>query len=72
MVTFLIICNVTIWVTNTFNMEKYHLNQHVRLCFGDDAWVMVKHATFPLMLFYRFHASVCLADIWKSAYESGD
>nr|XP_054930120.1 proton channel OtopLc-like [Dermacentor andersoni] len=72
MVTFLIICNVTIWVTNTFNMEKYHLNQYVRLCFGDDAWVMVKHATFPLMLFYRFHASVCLADIWKSAYESGD
>lgn len=72
MVTFLVICNVTIWVTNTFNMEKYHLNQYVRLCFGDDAWVMVKHATFPLMLFYRFHASVCLADIWKSAYESGD
>lgn len=72
MVTFLIICNVTIWVTNTFNMEKHHLNQNVRLCFGDDAWVMVKHATFPLMLFYRFHASVCLADIWKSAYESGD
>lgn len=72
MVTFLIICNVTIWVTNTFNMEKFHLNQYVRRCFGDDAWMLVKHATFPLMLFYRFHSSVCLADIWKSAYESGE
>ncbi|CAN8032390.1 unnamed protein product, partial [Ixodes persulcatus] len=72
MVTFLIICNVTVWVTNTFNMEKYHMNRYVRKCFGEDAWVMVKHATFPLMLFYRFHASVCLADIWKSAYESGE
>ncbi|CAN8006136.1 unnamed protein product [Ixodes hexagonus] len=72
MVTFLIICNVTVWVTNTFNMEKYHMNPYVRKCFGEDAWVMVKHATFPLMLFYRFHASVCLADIWKSAYESGE
>ncbi|XP_064485109.1 proton channel OtopLc-like isoform X3 [Ornithodoros turicata] len=69
-VTFLIVCNIAIWVTNTFQTEKPHLNNYMRMCFGESAWVMVKHSTLPLMLFYRFHSSVCLADIWKSAYES--
>jgi hypothetical protein len=28
--------------------------------------------TVPLTMFYRFHSSVCLVDIWKSAYERGE
>ena len=31
-------------------------------------WVLIKHTTVPLTLFYRFHAAVAFADIWVGAY----
>ncbi|XP_054721630.1 proton channel OtopLc-like isoform X2 [Uloborus diversus] len=68
-ITFLIILNLTLWVVNTFELksvEHYHGQEEY---FGDLIWMFVGHTTLPLMLFYRFHSSVCLADMWKSAYE---
>ncbi|XP_076362710.1 proton channel OtopLc-like isoform X2 [Tachypleus tridentatus] len=71
LITFLIICNLSMWIVNTFehkSVEHYHEQKH----FFGSIWSIIAHATLPLMLFYRFHASVCLADIWKSAYEKGE
>ncbi|XP_022241970.1 otopetrin-2-like isoform X1 [Limulus polyphemus] len=71
LITFLIICNLSMWIVNTFehkSVENYHEQTH----FFGSIWSIVSHATLPLMLFYRFHASVCLADIWKSGYEKGE
>lgn len=68
-ITFLIILNLTLWIVNTFELksvEHYHGQEEY---FGDLVWMFIGHATLPLMLFYRFHSSVCLADMWKSAYE---
>lgn len=68
-ITFLIILNLTLWVVNTFELksvEHYHGQEEF---FGDLVWMFIGHTTLPLMLFYRFHSSVCLADMWKSAYE---
>ncbi|KAF8790530.1 proton channel OtopLc-like isoform X2 [Argiope bruennichi] len=68
-ITFLIILNLTLWIVNTFELksvEHYHGQEEY---FGDLIWMFIGHTTLPLMLFYRFHSSVCLADMWKSAYE---
>ena len=34
------------------------------------SWTLIVHATVPLTIFYRFHSSVCLAEIWKNAYKT--
>jgi hypothetical protein len=33
------------------------------------AWSIIQAFTSPLSVFYRFHSSVCLADIWQEAYQ---
>ncbi|XP_076339774.1 proton channel OtopLc-like [Tachypleus tridentatus] len=71
LVTFLIICNLSMWIINTFEhkiIEPY--NKHNS--YFDELGFIVTQTTHPLMLFYRFHSSVCLADVWKSAYEIGE
>ncbi|XP_071036046.1 proton channel OtopLc isoform X2 [Parasteatoda tepidariorum] len=67
-VTFLIICNLTMWIINTFEAKSVESHYGLHVYFGKYVWMFVSHATLPLMLFYRFHSSACLADIWKSAY----
>ena len=32
-------------------------------------WAIIQAFTSPLSIFYRFHSSVCLADIWQEAYD---
>ncbi|KFM76698.1 Otopetrin-1, partial [Stegodyphus mimosarum] len=71
-VTFLIVCNLTIWIINTFEAKSVESHYGQNAYFGKFLWLFVSHTTLPLMLFYRFHSSVCLADIWKSAYEKGE
>lgn len=37
--------------------------------YGFILWNILNHVTLPLIMFYRFHSSVCLVDIWNYAYE---
>lgn len=69
-VSFLIVVNITMWIVYTFESRAVGKFFTGTGYFGLRAWVFVEHTTVPLMLFYRFHSSVCLADIWKSAYEA--
>lgn len=69
-VSFLIVVNITMWIVYTFESKAVGKFFTGTQYFGLRAWVFVEHTTVPLMLFYRFHSSVCLADIWKSAYEA--
>ncbi|KAG8191213.1 hypothetical protein JTE90_021949 [Oedothorax gibbosus] len=71
-VTFLLICNLTLWIINTFEAKSVESHYGHLAYYGETVWLFVSHTTMPLVLFYRFHSSVCLADIWKSAYEKGD
>ncbi|GIY29955.1 proton channel OtopLc [Caerostris extrusa] len=71
-VTFLIICNLAMWIINTFESKMVENHYGINAYYGEFLWMFVSHTTLPLMLFYRFHSSVCLADIWKSAYEKGE
>ena len=31
-------------------------------------WLLLMNISLPLLLFYHFHASICLADVWHVAY----
>ncbi|XP_075733957.1 proton channel OtopLc [Rhipicephalus microplus] len=69
-VSFLIVVNITMWIVYTFESKAVGKLFTGTGYFGLQSWVFVEHTTVPLMLFYRFHSSVCLADVWKSAYEA--
>jgi hypothetical protein len=36
--------------------------------YGANTWAFVVRSCSPLIIFYRFHSSVCFAEIWKEAY----
>lgn len=40
--------------------------------YGYTVWSILNHLSLPLIMFYRFHASVCLVDIWRHSYEPGE
>ncbi len=69
LITFLLICNLAMWVVNTFELKEMHSYLPLRLHYGDLAWQIVLHACFPLTIFFRFYSSVCLSDIWLHAYK---
>ena len=72
MVTFLVIANVALWFSQTFEVKSVFNPIDIRYdYYGKTLWTILGHVSLPLMMFYRFHASVCLADIWKFAYEKG-
>ena len=68
-VTFLLISNVAIWIFKTFQVKEIGLTTQAGY-YGKTPWAIIMNLNLPLMLFYRFHSSVCLADIWASAYEN--
>ncbi|CAB3373036.1 Hypothetical predicted protein [Cloeon dipterum] len=68
-VTFLLICNITMWVIYTFEVQKVS-NNPVQLDFyGFLAWAIVQRVTLPLCIFHRFHSAVAFAEIWKTSYK---
>jgi hypothetical protein len=72
LVTFLVVCNVAMWITETFEIKSHDRRDDRYDVYGKVLWTMLSHMTVPLTMFYRFHSSVCLVDIWKSAYERGE
>ncbi|KAF5282177.1 hypothetical protein FQR65_LT02874 [Abscondita terminalis] len=68
-VTFLLVTNLAMWLINT--LEKSRADSHpIQLHFyGLWAWTIITHVSMPLAIFYRFHSTVCLCEIWKRAYK---
>ncbi|XP_011699180.1 PREDICTED: uncharacterized protein LOC105456556 isoform X3 [Wasmannia auropunctata] len=69
-VTFLLICNVTMWVIYTFETQKVFANPVQLDFYGYLAWAIVQRVTLPLCIFHRFHSAVTLAEIWKTSYKA--
>ena len=69
MVTFLILCNLSMWAVNTFETSRAAIHKTEIQFFGEWAWVIIQHFSMPLAIFYRFHSTVCLCEIWTHAYE---
>ena len=67
-VTFLVIANLALWIYKTFQVKELSMT-NLEDVYGPIAWPLILNVSLPLLLFYHFHSSVCLADIWYSAYE---
>ena len=69
LLTFLILINVSLWMSETFSVKKYDMNI-IQLGYYDIIfWSIVSSIAAPLGIFFRFHATVCLSEIWKDLYE---
>ena len=93
-VTFLLICNITMWVIYTFEVQKvkdspvqvkktlifssnynfffykYRIKYFQLRFYGFYAWSMIQRVCLPLCIFFRFHSSVILVEIWKNSYKT--
>ena len=67
-VTFLVITNLSLWMYKSFQVKQISIDRH-SLFYGSSAWAIILNINLPLTVFYRFHSSVCLADMWFAAYE---
>ncbi|KAK7489430.1 hypothetical protein BaRGS_00019374 [Batillaria attramentaria] len=68
-VTFLLLCNFAMWIINTFETQKPEHNPLQVEFYGPDAWSIFSHISVPLGIYYRFHSTVCLSNIWKNAWK---
>ena len=69
-VTFLLLCNMTLWVFYTFEIQKVADSPVQVGFFGAEAWIVIQRATLPLCIFFRFYSTVILAEIWKNTYKT--
>ncbi|KAK6049721.1 hypothetical protein COOONC_12774 [Cooperia oncophora] len=53
---------------NLFESEKPGISESIIDFYGKRSWVFLVRSFSPLTIFYRFHSSVCLAEIWKNVY----
>lgn len=68
-VTFLLVANMSMWIVNTLAKGRASFRPtHLRI-FGAWAWTIITHVSMPLAIFYRFHSTICLFEIWKAAYK---
>ncbi|XP_071127125.1 proton channel OtopLc-like [Mytilus edulis] len=68
-VTFLLMCNIALWAINTFEVQRTEANPIQFHFYGSIAWNIFNHISLPLQIFFRFHSTVCLSNIWKKAWK---
>ncbi|XP_049865002.1 proton channel OtopLc-like [Pectinophora gossypiella] len=71
LIMFLLITNVAMWLLYTFSYKSPDSLDERYEFYGKVLWTILGHVSLPLIMFYRFHSSVCFADIWDSAYKPG-
>lgn len=68
-ITFLIVANMALWAINTLEKNRAEFRPSHLDFFGDWAWTIITHISMPLAIFYRFHSTICLFEVWKTAYK---
>ena len=68
-ITFLLVLNLAMWIVNTFGRKLAENHDIFQAYYTGLAWKIITHLSLPLIIFYRFHSTVCLADIWTNAYK---
>lgn len=69
-VTFLIIANMSMWTINALLKNRAEFRPTHLTFYGEWAWTIITHISMPLAIFYRFHSTICLFEIWKNAYKT--
>ncbi|XP_053678029.1 proton channel OtopLc [Anopheles nili] len=68
-VTFLLVANMAMWFINTLIKGRASFRPSHLTFFGTWAWTVITHVSMPLAIFYRFHSTICLFEVWKSTYK---
>ncbi|UJR37193.1 hypothetical protein I4U23_029901 [Adineta vaga] len=68
LITALLLINLAIWMHDSLSAKKVNVNPLQTAYYDETTWSIIQAFTSPLSIFYRFHSSVCLADIWHEVY----
>ncbi|XP_035788730.1 proton channel OtopLc-like isoform X1 [Anopheles albimanus] len=69
-VTFLLVANLAAWLVNALVKSHASFRPQVMQFYGAGAWAIIAHVSMPLAIFYRFHSTICLFEIWKNTYKA--
>lgn len=69
MITFLLVCNFAAWAIASLETRRSDSNPVQLNFYGFWAWTIIAHISTPLAIFFRFHSTVCLCEIWKNLYK---
>ncbi|XP_030378082.1 proton channel OtopLc [Scaptodrosophila lebanonensis] len=69
-ITFLLVANIAIWFVNTLIKGRAVFRESHLTFFGIWGWTIITHISMPLAIFYRFHSTICLFEVWKIAYKA--
>ncbi|XP_058063540.1 proton channel OtopLc-like [Anopheles bellator] len=69
-VTFLLVANLAAWLVNSLVKSNASFRPLVMHFYGAGAWAIIAHVSMPLAIFYRFHSTICLFEIWKNSYKA--
>ncbi|XP_072941800.1 proton channel OtopLc-like isoform X2 [Epargyreus clarus] len=70
LVTFLLVANMAMWTINTLEKNRAEFRPAHLIFYGPWAWTIITHVSMPLAIFYRFHSSICLFEIWKNSFKA--
>ncbi|XP_070851061.1 proton channel OtopLc isoform X2 [Drosophila suzukii] len=69
-ITFLLVANIAIWFVNTLIKGRAVFRETHLEFFGVWGWTIITHISMPLAIFYRFHSTICLFEVWKVTYKA--
>ena len=68
-ITFLLITNFAMWAVITLEKSRFDAHPVQSNFFGKWPWAIITNVSTPLAIFYRYHSTVCLCEIWKRCYK---
>ncbi|KAK3914822.1 Proton channel OtopLc [Frankliniella fusca] len=68
-ITFLLVSNMAMWCVNTLEKSRARSRPNLMKFYGEWPWTLIVHISMPLAIFYRFHSTICLFEIWKACYK---
>uniref|UniRef100_T1INK4 Otopetrin-2 n=1 Tax=Strigamia maritima TaxID=126957 RepID=T1INK4_STRMM len=69
MITLLLVCNFAMWIIKTLKTGRTESNPVQLDFYGPWGWAIINRVSTPPAIFYRFHSTVCLCEIWKKLYK---
>ncbi|CAH2268171.1 jg8178 [Pararge aegeria aegeria] len=69
LVTFLLVSNLALWLLNRVKNARAEFHPLQMEFYGVWAWTLITHVSVPLLVCYRFQATVCFYEIWKNSYK---
>ncbi|XP_059060061.1 proton channel OtopLc-like [Achroia grisella] len=70
LVTFLLVANMAMWAINTLEKNRAEFRPAHLSFYGPWAWTIITHVSMPLAIFYRFHSTICLFEIWRHSFKN--